>query len=934
MMASVEAATRGLQPAGDDPAIITPQSVEASLAAGDSLPSSGSAGVRGLLLAQLCAVVKRRDPDLVRVVEGNLSASEVDATLRVDALQAIAGWFQLLGIANEYNAVSSRRAIERAGSADAVVGTFSNVIGEIAASGHGGEEVRRVLSGLRVGPTMTAHPTETKRVTVLEIHRRIYRTLTEAHQQRWSPRERDELIARLQAEIELLWLTGELRLEKPTVDQEIAWGLHFFKEILFETTPMLGDVLSAAMLRHFPENGSPVSPNLRFSTWIGGDRDGNPFVTAEVTREALDAYRLAAFDSYAGPLRQLLIELSVSATVCAIPETFREALSNVIALSGRHEELVTRNPNEPFRQFVGAQLDRLAALKADARGEATAAPYRSADEFRAELETLHQALTQVGAWSSAERLVRPLIWQIATFGFHTASLDIRQNATVVNRVLAEILNAGADESARIACGTAAWSQRLRDILRDEEERPGLDPSALSDEARDCLALFEVIRTARGRDSRSVGAFILSMTQSTDDILAVHVLARWGGLVAGSQPGAATVLAIVPLFETIDDLRAAPQILDELVQVPAVRRSLHEFGDRQEIMLGYSDSNKDGGFFTSNWELSKAQRMLSRIGAKRRIKVSFFHGRGGSVSRGGAPTGRAIAAQPPETVDGILRVTEQGEVVSSKFANRGTALHNLEILAASVLSHTVRSRHETELKDNAEFHEALEALSGLSQVAYLDLVRSPGFIDYFTQSSPVEELSRLNIGSRPARRFGGSPRDLSELRAIPWVFAWSQNRHLVTGWYGMGSALGAFTRVRGDSGVDLLRKMFQSSRLFRLIVDETEKMHYQCDMAIARQYADLVGDAGTRSTIFDKIAAEYEATGAMLLAVTGTADLSERFPVHKRQIDRVAPQLKGVHALQVDLLRQVRRENGDGDPRTLDALLLSIHCISAGLGWTG
>ncbi|WP_372837318.1 phosphoenolpyruvate carboxylase, partial [Puniceibacterium confluentis] len=347
-----------------------------------------------------------------------------------------------------------------------------------------------------------------------------------------------------------------------------------------------------------------------------------------------------------------------------------------------------------------------------------------------------------------------------------------------------------------------------------------------------------------------------------------------------------------------------------------------------------DSNKDGGFLTSNWELAKAQTAVRRVGEKHRVQVSFFHGRGGSVSRGGAPAGRAIAAQPPGTVDGRLRVTEQGEIVSAKFANRGTALGNLEYLSAAVLAHTLESPKGQ--PDAPEFNEALEALSGLSQVKYLDLVRSPGFIDYFNESSPVDELSLLKIGSRPAKRFGTSPRDLSDLRAIPWVFAWSQNRHMLTGWYGIGSALSAFTRVRGDDGLDLLRRMFERSRLFRLVIDEAEKVLFQSDMDIARSYAALVQNDQTRASIFDKVQAEHDLTRNMILAVAGGRSLSDRFPAFREQAHSIAPQMAGVHRLQVDLLRQVRGAGGaeQADPADVDALLMTIHVISSGLGWTG
>ncbi len=352
------------------------------------------------------------------------------------------------------------------------------------------------------------------------------------------------------------------------------------------------------------------------------------------------------------------------------------------------------------------------------------------------------------------------------------------------------------------------------------------------------------------------------------------------------------------------------------------------------MLGYSDSNKDGGFLTSNWELAKAQTAVRRLGEKHRVQVSFFHGRGGSVSRGGAPAGRAIAAQPAGTVDGRLRVTEQGEIVSAKFANRGTALGNLEYLSAAVLAHTLESPNEPARR--ARIQRGAGGAVGSQPGQVSRPCPQPRLHRLFQRSSPVDELSLLKIGSRPAKRFGTSPRDLSDLRAIPWVFAWSQNRHMLTGWYGIGSALSSFTRVRGDNGLDLLRRMFERSRLFRLVIDEAEKVLFQSDMEIARAYSDLVQDERTRRAIFDKVEAEHDLTRNMILAVAGGRDLSARFPAFREQAHSIAPQMAGVHRLQIDLMHRVRQAGGPekADPADVDALLMTIHVISSGLGWTG
>lgn len=894
-----------------------------------SRPQSFSEDVRGLLFSLLCSVVSEREPEMAGVLTGMVSLDAVASERRIAALQATGIWFQLVTIANELLAMRSRRKLEQAGGADEVIGSFANVVGEVAASGYSAEAVQSVLDTLCVGPTMTAHPTEAKRVTVLEIHRRIYRKLTELEQQRWAPRERERLIDDLRSEIELLWMSGELRLERPSVEREIAWGLHFFREVIFEATPKLYDTVEEALSRHYPEGGIKVPSFMRYASWIGGDRDGNPNVTAKLTAYALNECRQAVVGWYIAQVSRLVTVLSVSANVVDIPDSFNKALGRALHRSRTASEIVARNPHEPLRQFAAAMLDRLRAMLA----EGPAKPYPRPEAFKSDLQELEGVLETLGGGLVARRFVRPLRQQVESFGFHTVALDIRQNSTTVNSVLAEIFRRQTPEDAP-APDTAAWSARIRAALH-RGDLLALDRSQLSDDACELLDLLDTIRDASGGGNRgAVGAFIVSMTRSCDDLLSVYLLAQYSGLSSASDGSGTIALQVVPLFETIADLRAAPDILHKLLEVSIVRRTVRDFGNRQEVMLGYSDSNKDGGFLASNWELNKAQRRITALAPKHKIRISFFHGRGGSVSRGGAPTGRAVAAQPAGTVGGVMRVTEQGEVVSSKFANRGTGLYQLEILAASVFAHSVKSGDEAELQDNPEFNEALEALTGMSQASYFGLINEPGFIDYFNQASPVEELSLLKIGSRPARRFGG--RDISDLRAIPWVFAWSQNRHLLTGWYGIGSALNAFVTVRGDNGLDLLRQMFERSRLFRLIVDEVDKGLYQADMDIGQLYAELVENREAGERIHRKIAKEYALTRRMIAEVNGGIKLSDRFPSFKSHFDRIRPQMDSIHRLQVQLLREVRAQAAaTAKPkRAVNALLLSINCISAGLGWTG
>ncbi|MEY8827887.1 phosphoenolpyruvate carboxylase [Sedimentitalea sp. XS_ASV28] len=855
-------------------------------------------------------VIAHRAPQVLPVLESGDGPLPGDAD-PVPFLQALNIWFHLLKIVEENADMRLRRRTETREGPDAVEGSFARAISQFPDVSE--DEFAAATRTLSVGPTLTAHPTEAKRVTVLEIHRRIYRSLVALETQRWTPRERAEVMADIESEIDLLWLTGELRLERPTPQDEIEWGLQFFRDSLFDAVPQLYDRFQAAVAGRF-DRASKAHPCIRFHSWIGGDRDGNPNVTSDVTERAIARSRATILDRYEADLTVAASHASISAAIAAVPDAALDDLNAVIN-SGRTARAARHaNPGEVFRQAISAIGNRIAAT----RDQDEALHYIQVADFISDLKRVEAALVAVDADRLAARLIRPIRWRAEVFGFRTFTLDIRQNSTVTTRALADIWQCAG---GAFDYGTPDWSRRLRAEL-GSADLPWVDRKALAAETQELLRLLALMRDARlGADRHAVGPFILSMTRSCDDLLAVFLLARYAGF--GTEK---LDLRVVPLFETIEDLRAAPQILDDLLKVPLARRSLKADGDLVEIMLGYSDSNKDGGFVCSTWELEKAQRNIARALAGHGLRPEFFHGRGGSVSRGGAPTERAIAAQPRDTINGRLRTTEQGEVVSSKFANRGTALRNLELLASSVLAQSLDSGPQLA---RPEFNDALEALSGISQTAYCTLLRQPGFIDYFQQASPVEELTMLKMGSRPARRSGAQT--LDDLRAIPWVFAWSQNRHLITGWYGFGTALASFRRVRGSEGDRLLAEMFRHSRLFRLIVDEVEKSLYHADMDIAARYASLVSDASGRNAIFDRIRRSYDQSCIELRALTGSSDIGKRFPNMCARFDRVRGELGRIHELQVNLLSRSRQS-----PRDVDAtpLLQSMNCIATGLGWTG
>ena len=889
------------------------------------------------LFSMLVEVVKVRHPALEAVLQGGpmdpaWTPEQLETCLRAQNI-----WFQLLAIAEQNAGMRRRRQTETERGPEQVRGTLAQVIHDVTVKELvGPDEVRRLLRELKIRPTITAHPTEAKRVTVLEKHRRIYRRLVDLESPRWTPRERTQITDSLRNDIELLWMTGELRLEKPTVPQEVYWGLHFFSETLFEATTETLEKLERLLQQRWPGETWVIPPFFQFGSWIGGDRDGNPFVTNDVTRRTLHENRLASLYRYRQRLAELLKTLSITERALDVPAEFRAALTHALGESGDGPGILSRNPGEVFRQYLACMSRRLDGTihHAEANRTApTAEGYTTADELLADLRTIEQGLASGGHTNLATAFVRPVRREVETFRFSTVRLDLRENAARVTTALVALWRHATGGTEAPASASREWKEwLLAELARPRREERPLDQ--WPEEVRETIGMFRVVREMRAElDREAFGSFVLSMTREVSDVLGVYLLAKEAGLFADAAGVESCTLPIVPLFETIEDLHRAPAIMRELLGTAVVRRTVRALGGTQEVMIGYSDSNKDGGFLSSNWELSKAQARLTRLGEELGVPISFFHGRGGSVSRGGAPLGRAIAAQPAGSIRGRMRVTEQGEVVSLKYANRGTAQYQVEMLAAGILEHSLRSEKEAALVPTSEYDEALEALSGAAQAAYRRFAEHPELINYFTAASPLEELTKLNIGSRPARRTGA--RSLADLRAIPWVFAWSQNRHFITGWYGVGSGLSTFTQVRGERGVKLLRRMYEESRLFRLVLDEVEKTLSYVDLDIARQYANLFPDAPVRSEIFGMVESEYHRTVAAVLELTGGTELAERFPRFRRRLARRMATINQVSRQQVELLARFRAAGDETEKQQyLAALLLSINCISGGFGATG
>ncbi|WP_020179504.1 phosphoenolpyruvate carboxylase [Methylopila sp. M107] len=885
----------------------------------------------------LLEICRRHDPDLEDVLKGEADIARLTPERISRALQLQSIWFRLLSIVEENTAMRRRRHVERNQGRAEVGGTFSGVLAHAAANGVKASEIQELLRTLRIRPTLTAHPTEAKRVTVLEKLRSIYLLLRDLELPRYTERERSALMADLSDQIELIFLTGELQLEKATVVREVSWALHFFDEALFDMLPELIYSLEASLAEYYPDENFEVPPFFQFGCWVGGDRDGNPFVTSDVTRTTLKRNARASMRRFHTRLMDLGKLLSVTERVLPTPPTFHRELKALLDASGDGTAIAERNPGEHFRQFLTCVLRKLDATIDHNKEEPENLPgpyYTDADQLIQDLKTLEQGLIQSGCRSLAVNQVRPVRRMVELFRFSTVHLDLRENSGRTTKTLSEIWASVEDREPDEAPDVESpeWRSWLTKELLKPRTKPRELPK-LSDEARETLATFALVAEMRAEiDRDTVGCFILSMTRSVNDILGVYLLAKEARIYLDAPGVEICQLPIVPLFETIEDLRAAPAIMKELLSIPLIRRSVRWQGGLQECMVGYSDSNKDGGYFASNWELYKAQAKLTEVGRQAGVPLTFFHGRGGSVSRGGAPTARAIAALPPGSINRQYRVTDQGEVVSFKYSNRGTAAYQMELTAASVMEHVLNSTRDAPT-GRSEFEDAMEALSGASRAVYTQLISHDGFVEYFQQASPLDELTLLNIGSRPARRTGA--RTLSDLRAIPWVFAWAQNRHIITSWYGIGSGLKNFIEVRGEAGEQMLKRMFEEFKAFRLILDEVEKTLRMVDLSVAREYSTLVENDKIRADVFGLIEAEYALTCEMCLRVSGGGEIAFRYPAFRERLSERLPVINQVSREQVELLRRYRSETDEFKrDEVKSALLLSINCISVGFGATG
>jgi len=851
-------------------------------------------------------------------------------------VKAFATYFQLVNLAEEQERVRVLRRREREAHAagSSAVETIGAAVRELRESGASAEEVQTLLDRLLIMPVFTAHPTEAKRRTILTKLARIAEVLRGLDLESPTPEEERSAHEVLREELVSLWRTEETRAYKPDVMDEVRNGLYYFESTLHDLAPEVAASLERAVAAQYP--GARVRPGfLRFGSWIGGDRDGNPFVTVAATEETLRAHHELALRLLRRGIERLHGHLSTSERLGADAELGESLRADAALFPEEAKRAKERYRRQPYRQKLLYVYRKLGTTL-----EASSRPWRADHRLRpgtygdaagllADLRLLQRSLSAHGAQRLAAGRLATLVRQAEIFGFHLASLDLREHSARHTSAIAEVLGRYGVASAY---AEASEDERARLLTTEIQAGRPFAPHRLdfSPATNETLDLFRLVRRAHERlGPAAVESYVVSMTRGPSDLLAVLLMARDAG-VEGR-------LDVVPLFETVADLHQAPATMERLFANPAYARHLAARGGAQTIMVGYSDSNKDGGYLTANWELHKAQRALAAVCRKQGIGLSLFHGRGGTVGRGGGPTNRAILAQPPESVGGRLRLTEQGESVTNRYANAALARRHLEQLVHAVLVAGGRLSGGSPSRGGA-WESALDELSPLAERAYRGLVHDapdPGgagaISRYLRAATPLDEIERLNIGSRPARR--GPATEFADLRAIPWVFAWTQSRVTLPGWYGLGSALNGWA---GDDEERWTRlsTMYREWAFFKTLVDNAQLALRGADMLIAAVYATLAEPA-VREAVFPRLREEYRRTEAAICRLSGQHDLLDEAPWLQRSIRVRNPYVDPMNYVQVALLRRLRGHPDEAEAEEMrDAVRLSVNGIAAGLRNTG
>jgi phosphoenolpyruvate carboxylase len=867
----------------------------------------------------------RRDED--RSAREEL-AQTLNALPRSDAIHIIRafGFFShLANIAEDQHHIRRNRAHAFSPSAPRE-GTMAHALGRAKAAHVPPDRLRHFFTEAMVVPVLTAHPTEVRRKSMIDREMEVAELLAARDLYTLTEEEAAANEMALRRAVLTLWQTNLLRRSRLQVTDEVNNGLAYYDYTFLRELPRFYADLETELAAHGAASG--VLPSfLRLGSWIGGDRDGNPFVNESVLREALRLQSSKAFSYYLGELRLLGAELSLDSRLVEVSPSLAE-------LAARSPDRSAYRRHEPYRRAITGIYARLAAT---ARGldygeplqapVGSAPPYADSAELLADLTIVANSLVANGSALLARGRLRDLRRAIDVFGFHLAAIDLRQNSDVHERVVGELLEATQPGANYLGLGE---DQRVRLLLAElATARPLASPFVTySNETAGELGIVRAAAEAHRRyGSAAVPHYVISKATSVSDILEVGVLLKEAGLLHPRE--GRLDLDIVPLFETIEDLRNCGEVMDALLGTPDYARFLESRNRIHEVMLGYSDSNKDGGFLTSGWELYKAEIALVEVFRRHDIGIRLFHGRGGSVGRGGGPSYQAILAQPPGAVQGAIRITEQGEVIASKYSNPELGRRNLETLAAATLEATLLRADAA--APRPEYLDLMERLSGDAFRAYRNLVyETDGFVRFFREATVVSEIANLNIGSRPASRKASER--IEDLRAIPWVFSWAQMRLMLPGWYGFGSAVASWLEAEPATGMATLQAMYREWPFFQMLLSNMDMVLAKSDIAIASRYAELVSDPALRESIFSRLRGEWQASIEALLAIMEQNQLLETNPLLGRSIRNRFPYLDPLNHMQIELLRRYRA--GDGDEDVVTGIHLTINGIAAGLRNSG
>lgn len=875
-------------------------------------------------IRQLAVQYHRDDDQPARdQLEGRLR--QLSPEQAVDVVRAFSQFSHLANLAEDRHHIRRTLVHDLAGDAPRA-GTIRSALDRAGSLELPVETLLSFFDDAYVAPVLTAHPTEVRRKTSMLHEREIARLLVKLDDPRLAAGNVAEESERLRRAISAMWQTSMLRQTRLDVLDEVTNGLSFYDYCFFDELPRMYRTIENVLAGKL---GRPVRvPSFfRMGSWIGGDRDGNPFVTVDILKKTLQRQGDKVFSRYFHLLHRLGAELSLSDSLVTVSGDLAE-------LAERSPEVSLHRAREPYRRAISGIHARLEAT-ADELGFSVAAShtvgkataYGSVGEFGRELDTINDSLNANGSKLLANGLLRDLRRSVDCFGFHLATVDLRQNSEVHESTMHALIDAVAPDVGYRELPEEQRLELLAEELRSPRSLLRLDWSYDDQTNSELDILQTVVKLRSGFGHDSITTAIVSNTRSPSDLLELAVLLKQVGLVTADGKCA---LQIVPLFETIDDLRNCEHIMDTLLSVPAYRALVNSQGGVQEVMLGYSDSNKNGGYVTSGWELYKAQVKLVALFKRHGVRLRLFHGRGGTVGRGGGPSYEAILAQPEGAVQGQLRVTEQGEVISSKYANRDVGRRNLEALTAATIDATLLSRSDVK-SPNTSFDDIMDDLSIGAHAAYRKLVyETEGFEDFFWESTVINEIATLNIGSRPASR--KKTRRIEDLRAIPWVFSWAQCRLMLPGWYGFGSAVAAWLDDNESEGLETLRAMYHDWPFFRSLLSNMDMVLAKSDIAVARRYADLVSDKSLRDRVFGDIEAEWKRSIDAVLSIMSSKRLLQSNPLLARSISNRFPYLDPLNHIQVELMKAFRRD--ERNPKILRGIQLSINGIAAGLRNSG